>query len=52
MTTPQTVTVGALEIANDRPLTVIAGPCQLESRQHAHDMCGALVEITRGLGLG
>ena len=52
MAAPQTVTVGALEIANDRPLTIIAGPCQLESRQHAHDMCGALVEITRGLGLG
>ncbi len=52
MASPQTVAVGNLEIANDRPLTVIAGPCQLESRQHAHDMCGALVEITRGLGLG
>jgi 2-dehydro-3-deoxyphosphooctonate aldolase (KDO 8-P synthase) len=49
---PRTVSVGDLKIANDRPLTVIAGPCQLESRQHAHDMAGALVEITRGLGLG
>lgn len=29
------VTVGDLSIANDAPLTVIAGPCQLESRDHA-----------------
>ena len=52
MATSRKVTVGALDLANDRPLTVIAGPCQLESRQHAHDMCGALIDITRGLGLG
>ena len=36
MTTPQTeVTVGELAISNDAPLTVIAGPCQLESTEHA-----------------
>ena len=29
------VTVGDLTIGNDRPLTVIAGPCQLEGRDHA-----------------
>jgi 2-dehydro-3-deoxyphosphooctonate aldolase (KDO 8-P synthase) len=29
------VTIGALTVGNDRPLTVIAGPCQLESRDHA-----------------
>jgi len=29
------VTIGGLTTGNDRPLTVIAGPCQLESRDHA-----------------
>ena len=29
------VDVGSLTISNDRPLTVIAGPCQLQSRGHA-----------------
>ncbi|HBR41844.1 MAG TPA: 3-deoxy-8-phosphooctulonate synthase, partial [Sulfitobacter sp.] len=29
------VTVGNVVIGNDRPLTVIAGPCQLESETHA-----------------
>jgi 2-dehydro-3-deoxyphosphooctonate aldolase (KDO 8-P synthase) len=36
---------GTLTIANDRQITIIAGPCQLESRQHAMDMSGALKEI-------
>ena len=31
----QDVSIGELTIGNDRPLTVIAGPCQLESRDHA-----------------
>ncbi len=29
------VTIGGLTVGNDRPLTVIAGPCQLESLDHA-----------------
>ena len=33
--TPHQITVGGLEIANDLPFTLIAGPCQLESRDHA-----------------
>ncbi len=39
-------------IANDAPLALIAGPCQIESRQHAHEMAAALVEITGRLGMG
>lgn len=35
MATPRTITLGDLTIANDRPLTLIVGPCQLESRDHA-----------------
>jgi 2-dehydro-3-deoxyphosphooctonate aldolase (KDO 8-P synthase) len=41
-----------LTVANDRPLTLIAGPCAIESRSHALEMGQALTEITRKLGLG
>jgi 2-dehydro-3-deoxyphosphooctonate aldolase (KDO 8-P synthase) len=46
------VTVGAATFGNDLPLTLIAGPCQLESREHAFDMAGRLKEMTAGLGIG
>ena len=46
------VTVGSVTFANDAPLALIAGPCQLESRQHAFDMAGALKEMTARLGIG
>lgn len=53
MTTPnKTVSAGKVSFANDAPLTLIAGPCQLESRQHAFDMAGALKELTSKLGIG
>ncbi|WP_343712294.1 3-deoxy-8-phosphooctulonate synthase [Inquilinus sp.] len=52
MTAARAVTVGPVTFANDRPLTIIAGPCQLESREHALEMSQALVEITGRLGLG
>ncbi|MFE0754341.1 3-deoxy-8-phosphooctulonate synthase [Inquilinus sp. NPDC058860] len=52
MTAARAVSVGNLTFANDRPLTIIAGPCQLESREHALEMSQALVEITGRLGLG
>lgn len=31
----RTVSIGSLSVSNDAPLTVIAGPCQLESADHA-----------------
>jgi 2-dehydro-3-deoxyphosphooctonate aldolase (KDO 8-P synthase) len=46
------VKVGAAVFGNDRPFTLIAGPCQLESRSHAFDMAGLLAEITKRLGIG
>jgi len=46
------VRIGKLELGNDRPLTLIAGPCALESRQHALEMSQALKEITDKLGVG
>jgi 2-dehydro-3-deoxyphosphooctonate aldolase (KDO 8-P synthase) len=52
MTTPRHVTVGNIAIGNDRPLALIAGPCALESRAHAREMCQALTELTGRLGIG
>ncbi len=46
------VAAGPVVFANDAPLALIAGPCQLESRQHAFDMAGALREMTQRLGIG
>lgn len=46
-----TVSVGDISIANDRPFTLIAGPCAMESLQHALDMSGALKEICQELGI-
>ena len=47
----KTVKVQSIEISNNNPFTLIAGPCQMESREHAFDMCGALFELTKNLGI-
>ena len=46
------VTVGTATFGNDLPLALIAGPCQLESRDHAFAMAGRLKEMTASLGIG
>jgi len=46
------VTVGSTKFGNDLPLTLIAGPCQMESRNHALEMATALKEITQRLKIG
>jgi len=46
------VTIRDVTFANDRPLAVFAGPCQMESREHALEMATALKEIANRLGLG
>jgi 2-dehydro-3-deoxyphosphooctonate aldolase (KDO 8-P synthase) len=46
------VAVGRVPIANDAPLVVFAGPCQMESRAHALEMAGALKEVAGKLGFG
>ena len=46
------VTIRDVTFANDRPLAVFAGPCQMESRAHALEMATALKEIADRLGLG
>lgn len=45
------VKVGSLEIGNDLPFTLLAGPCVIESRAHALEMSHALVELTTKLGI-
>ena len=46
------VRIGDIEIANDAPIAVFAGPCQMESRAHALEMAAALKEIAGKLGFG
>ncbi|MDP1975980.1 MAG: 3-deoxy-8-phosphooctulonate synthase [Alphaproteobacteria bacterium] len=47
----KTVQVGNFNIANNLPLVIIAGPCVLESRDHAFEMASKLKEITQKLGI-
>ena len=46
------VRIGDLTVGNGQPFTLIAGPCQLESRQHGLEMSAALKEMTDKLGIG
>ena len=56
MQTQSRVTIGtgagAVAFGNDLPLAFIAGPCALESRDHALTMAAALKEIAGRLGVG
>jgi 2-dehydro-3-deoxyphosphooctonate aldolase (KDO 8-P synthase) len=53
MTTPNPVVkVGSVEIGNKKPLSIIAGPCAMESRDHALEMATALKEVARKAGVG
>ena len=46
------VNCGKIEISNNSKICIIAGPCQLESEQHALDMAGKIQEITNKFKLG
>ncbi|OUJ14184.1 3-deoxy-8-phosphooctulonate synthase [Acetobacter sp. DsW_063] len=50
--TPRVVKVGDVGVSNALPFVLIAGPCQIESADHANDMASALVEICARLGVG
>ena len=52
MTGARRIVIGGLTVGNDLPLTIIAGPCQMESRSHAMDMAGALTDLAKELGVG
>ncbi len=44
------VQIGGLTVGNDRPLLVIAGPCQLESLDHAQMIAGKMAEACAAAG--
>ncbi len=46
------VNCNKIEISNNSKLCIIAGPCQLETEQHAIDMAGKIQEITQKFDLG
>jgi 2-dehydro-3-deoxyphosphooctonate aldolase (KDO 8-P synthase) len=52
MTTQSIVTAGQVQFGNDLPFSLIAGPCQMESREHALMMASALKAMCARLGIG
>ena len=52
MTELRHISIGNVTIGNDLPLAIIAGPCQLESRDHGLEVATALAEIAGRLGVG
>ena len=49
---PRHVSIGSLTIGNDLPLTLIAGPCQMESRDHAVQTASILKDLCAKAGIG
>jgi 2-dehydro-3-deoxyphosphooctonate aldolase (KDO 8-P synthase) len=49
---PTAVQVGSVRFGNGLPLALIAGPCAMESREHALETASALKEIAGRLGMG
>lgn len=47
----KTIVIQNVKIASNLPLALIAGPCQMESRDHAFQMCGSIKEIADRLGI-
>ncbi|GBE43196.1 MAG TPA: 3-deoxy-8-phosphooctulonate synthase [Rhizobiales bacterium] len=52
MTPNSSVKIGALSVSNTAPIAVFAGPCALESRDHALETAAALKEIAERLNIG
>ena len=52
MTNIKKVNCENIEISNKNKICIIAGPCQLETEQHAMDMAGKIKEITSKFNLG
>jgi len=52
MTNIKKVNCDKIEISNKNKICIIAGPCQLETEQHAMDMAGKIKEITSKFNLG
>lgn len=45
------INVNGITLSNDLPFGLLCGPCQIESRQHAIDIAGSMVEITKDLNI-
>ncbi len=52
MTEQHHVSIGDLTLGNDMPMTLIAGPCVMESRDHALETAHAIKEIADRVGVG
>ncbi len=52
MTSPKTVRIGAIEVSNARPFTLIGGPCQIESLDHCLMIAELLAKATAEAGVG
>ena len=52
MINPRHVKIGNVELGSDLPLAVIAGPCAMESREHALRTAAELADLTASLGMG
>src|ERR1700689_2534401 len=48
---PRVVRVGAIQIGNQLPFVLIAGPCAIESRAHALEMADALRSLSASTGV-
>ena len=48
----KTINCNGIEISNNKRISLIAGPCQLESEQHAMDMAGKIKEIADKFKIG
>ena len=48
----KTINCNSIEISNNKKISLIAGPCQLESEQHAMDMAGKIREIASKFKIG
>jgi len=47
----RTFNINQLSIGNKLPFVLIAGPCQIESQDHAEATCARLIAITASLGI-
>jgi len=52
MTPNSSVQIGNITVSNTAPIAVFAGPCALESRDHALETASALKEISERLNIG
>lgn len=51
MTAPKKIAVGSITFGNDLPFVLIAGPCQIESRDHAFRMADAVAKNARAINM-